>query len=267
MNKRIAVLAGCLCVSVFVSCSRQQRINGSVRVGVLSLLDNRQNVIKASDGAELISFQSLNEMLLGLKAGKVDFITLPASVSFYITGKHPELAEDAVHAKKYSVRFSFGVPVTDTPLMTRLNSAVYSLKQDGTVEKLYNRFVSDSAETQPIPETLPVIPDADTVRIVVTGDLPPLDYVSEDGIPAGFNTAFLSELSKRAKLNIKLVQSDAASRAAMLASGRADAVFWVRQIISYDTNRNVIIIHDEKTDGIVLTDYYLEDKIIPVKKR
>lgn len=62
----------------------------------------------------------------------------------------------------------------------------------------------------------PVIAGAKTVRVVVTGDLPPLDYVSMDGQPAGYNVALLSELSKVMNVNFELVTADAASRAAML---------------------------------------------------
>ena len=36
------------------------------------------------------------------------------------------------------------------------------------------------------PVEMPVIEDVDTIKVAVTGSLPLMDYVSEDGIPAGF---------------------------------------------------------------------------------
>ena len=62
----------------------------------------------------------------------------------------------------------------------------------------------------------------------MTGALPPMDYVAADGTPAGFNTAQLAEISQRIGKNIELVVVDSVDRAAALASGTVDAVFWTR---------------------------------------
>lgn len=80
------------------------------------------------------------------------------------------------------------------------------------------------------PETIamPAIEGAETVKVAVTGCLPPMDYVAPDGTPAGYNTAVLAEISTRMNKNIELVQVDSLGRAAALASGAVDAVFWTR---------------------------------------
>ena len=64
--------------------------------------------------------------------------------------------------------------------------------------------------------------------MAITGSLPPLDYVAPDGTPAGFNTAMLAEIGSRMGKNVELVQVDSIGRAAALASGAVDAVFWTR---------------------------------------
>ena len=56
--------------------------------------------------------------------------------------------------------------------------------------------------------------------------VPPIDSVAADGTPAGFNTAILAELGKRMNVNFELVQVDSLGRAAALASGQVDLVFW-----------------------------------------
>ena len=61
----------------------------------------------------------------------------------------------------------------------------------------------------------------------MTGDLPPLDFVNADGTPAGFNTAVLSEISKRIGKNIEMIQVDSAARGTALTSGQVDVIFWV----------------------------------------
>lgn len=57
------------------------------------------------------------------------------------------------------------------------------------------------------------------MKVGVTGDLPPMDYVAPDGRFAGFNTAVLAEIGKRMQRNIKLVQVDSIGRALALSEG------------------------------------------------
>ena len=82
------------------------------------------------------------------------------------------------------------------------------------------------------PVALPRIEGAPTLRVAVTGTLPPMDYVAPDGAPAGFNTAMLAEIGNRIGRNIELVQVDSVGRAAALASSVADAVFWARTVVT-----------------------------------
>ena len=72
------------------------------------------------------------------------------------------------------------------------------------------------------------IDNAETIRVGVTGDLPPIDYVDEAGIPAGFNTAVLAEISRRIGKNIELVSIESGARSIALSEGKVDAVFWSR---------------------------------------
>ena len=98
------------------------------------------------------------------------------------------------------------------------------------MDRLIQEQIEDlisGAEIAPI--ELPVIDGAETVRVAVTGALPPMDYVAADGTPAGFNTAVLAEISRRINRNIEMVFVDSMSgRSAALASGTVDAVFWTR---------------------------------------
>ena len=75
---------------------------------------------------------------------------------------------------------------------------------------------------------MPVFEGAKTVRIGVTGAIPPMDYMTPYGIPAGFNTAVLAEIGTRTGVNVELVQVDSVSRALALSQGYVDAVFWTR---------------------------------------
>ena len=93
----------------------------------------------------------------------------------------------------------------------------------------------------------------------MTGDLPPLDYVSADNKPAGFNTAVLSEIGNRILKNIELINIDSGSRAAALASKQVDVVFWAIVPVS-----EIIPSDSDKPNGVILTEPYFKDKIVHV---
>ena len=117
----------------------------------------------------------------------------------------------------------------NTALRDEFNAAITDMKADGTLDRLVKEQIDDlidSGEIKPI--ELPHFDGAETVKIAVTGALPPMDYVAADGTPAGFNTAVLAEIGQRTGKNIELVVVDSLGRAAALASGAVDAVFWTR---------------------------------------
>ena len=102
---------------------------------------------------------------------------------------------------------------------------------------------------------------ADTIKVAVTGDLPPIDFVLADGRPAGFNTAVLAEIGKRLRLNIELLNIDSGARAAALASGRADVIFWVQVYKDSDRQPDV-------PENIVLSESYFDwNKFLHIRKK
>ena len=106
---------------------------------------------------------------------------------------------------------------------------------------------------------MPKFDGADTIKVGVTGDLPPLDFVNSDGTPAGFNTALLAEISKRIKKNIELVQVDSGARAAALTSGQVDVIFWV--VVPEDDSRPKNI---DTPEGVSVTSPYYQDTVVDV---
>ena len=72
-----------------------------------------------------------------------------------------------------------------------------------------------------------VFQGAKTIKVAVTGDRPPMDYVSAGGEPLGFNTALIAEVAKRLEMNIELVNVTCAARGIALATGVCDIVFWM----------------------------------------
>ena len=87
----------------------------------------------------------------------------------------------------------------------------------------------------------------------VTGDLPPLDYVAADGVPAGFNVALMNAISDKMGAAFTFVQVEADARLSALS---IDVIFWYGNVQGYTSER----------DELLITDEYYEDNIYYVTK-
>ncbi len=191
---------------------------------------------------EIVYFDTLDAMLMALNAGDIDEITIYQAVAQYLTHGDPNLVqimtfnEDAVgNDLAHFIRrgllandFAFMFMEDNTALRDEFDAALQAIT-DAEMEKLVQDNITAAINGDEIsPIEMPVIEGAQTIKVAVTGSLPPMDYVAADGTPAGFNTALLAEISQRMGKNIELVVVDSVGRAAALASGNVDAVFWTR---------------------------------------
>ena len=192
---------------------------------------------------KIIYYDTLNALLMALNAGDINNIEIYQSVARYLCATNDNLrigpsfdvdkASDTfadLAQKNFNGNdFAFMMMESNAALRDEFNAAIAAMKADGTLERLVKEQIDDLIDGYEInPIALPKIDGAETVKVAVTGALPPMDYVAEDGTPAGFNTAMLAEIGNRIGKNIEIVVVDSLGRAAALASGTVDAVFWTR---------------------------------------
>ncbi|MBQ9565123.1 MAG: transporter substrate-binding domain-containing protein [Synergistaceae bacterium] len=172
-------------------------------------------------------FDSLMTMQMGLRAKKIDEMALPECVGLFLVDRDPHYEiQFSLHMMPSTI--SFGFRKGDTALQKDFNAAIAAMKKDGTLAKLERKFITDLGPKEPERVTFQSFKDAPTIKVAVTGDMPPIDLIAADGRPTGYNTAVLSEMGRRMKKNIRLISVDAGGRSAALASQRADVVFWYR---------------------------------------
>ena len=204
-----------------------------------------------------VFFDNLNAMQMALQSKQIDEISTYRSVARYMIAKDPRYQVLKDHSLEFVDSCCFALRDDETELRDSLNKVIKEMTSDGTLDRLTKEYITDiNTEGEPPVIDMPHFDNADTIKVAVTGDLPPLDYVSADGKPAGFNTAVLAEIGNRTLKNIELVTIDSGARAAALTSKQVDVVFWaivpVSEIIPADT---------DKPSGIILTDPYYRDKI------
>ena len=186
-------------------------------------------------------FDTLDALLLALNAKEVGAIIVPSYTAKYICSLndklklgeeyHPENATTGTAAWVLSLLsdgYSFMLQKDNTELRDAFDTQIAAMKQDGTLQKLIDEYIIKASEGgEPVAVKFEQF-EGDPIKVGVSGDLPPMDYISPDGSFAGFNTAVLAEIGKRLQKNIELVQVQNVARSLALSGGTVDVVFWTR---------------------------------------
>ena len=199
-------------------------------------------------------YANFTSMLIALNAEEIDEFAVSQSVGEYITAVNPDFAVVCA-ARITGASFVFGFKAKNGgAIRDKFNAALADMRKDGTLDALRLKYCGNPGKDTPDTVKFEEFSDAETVKIAVTGDMPPIDYIAADGTPAGFNTAILSEIGRRAKINIKLLHVETAARTTALMSGRADGVFWYQ---IYKDSKN----QPDAPEGVIFSDPYYDFNI------
>ena len=250
----------------------------AVRLGMITPLNSTEKImedilVKFEEKADIKAsekvphsvpkfFDSLQLMQMGIESGNIDAISLYNSVAAYVvtTNDKFELVPNPA-LNKISYSFCFAVRKNDAQLKTDLDKIVDDMKADGSLDKLINDYII-GVDANNIPKVeIPKIDGAETLKVGITGDLPPLDLILPDNSPAGFNTAMLAEVSKRLNKNIEIVQIESGSRATALNSKLIDVVFWA--IVPFGNDD--IPANIDKPEGVEFSAPYFKDNVAQIK--
>ena len=194
--------------------------------GFVKQVEETLNVSIASH--KPVYFDNLNSMLAALQAGQIQEISTYTSVARYMIAKDPHYALLEDHSLEFIDSFCFALREEDTELKDSLNMVIKEMQDDGTLGKLAKEYITDiKTDSEPPAIELPHFDGADTIKVAVTGDLPPLDYVSQD------------------------------ARAAALTSKQADVIFWAIVPVS-----EIIPADSDTPAGVVVTAPYFKDKVV-----
>ena len=223
------------------------------------------NMLKAlHDERHVIHFyDNLTAMLMALESGRVDEVSLPESTAKYI------MKNDNDYQILFTVlmpsAISFGFRAEDKGLCEDFSKIIEAMKEDGTLKALEEKYIKNADKAPEAVAFEKFGDDAGTITVAVTGDMPPVDFIAEDGKPAGYNTAVLSEIGKRMKKNISLINIEAGARSSALVSGRADVIFWYRSTKGITMPEDATIKENplnaamkDSSEGIILSAPYYE---------
>jgi len=207
---------------------------------------------------DFLTFPSVIEALMALKTGKVDtLLSMDATASMMAaldstlyTYIDPRLADLA------SISLSMVVAKNNEALGEALNEAIHTLEENGTLALLANAIFG--GETPDVSEAELA---GDPLRVGVTGDIPPVDFVDASGNPAGYNVNLMDQVGALLQRPIEFVQITKGAALTALATGRIDILFWQEQALSED----VIAMVGDLSDSVFVTDPYLKVSVTAIE--
>lgn len=208
----------------------------------------------------VVFFNDLNSMLAALKSNQIGRFGTSYRVAEYIAARNDDV-EIINYNLKPILGYSMAMNEKDSAQIDEINNAITAMKKDGTLAKLIDENITN-LKGDPVAVDLPKINGASTLKVAVTGDMPGMDCILADGTPAGFNVAFLSELSKRINKNFELVSINSNARGAALSSGQVDALFWV--VGTYDQDGNALPYPLDSMKGVAISLPYMMDSRVGV---
>lgn len=278
IKKIIALAAACIfTAAIFTGCGDDKKVEAPAtseyKIGMLRHMNASEkdfnNFVKEIAGTfnlkmtshEPIFFDSLTAMQMALDSDQIQTFSTYKCVANYLVARNPQFEITDKDSLEFIDAFCLAIRESDKELIGVVDKAVREMRDDGTLDRLTQKYITDIKADEEIPAVEIVnIPGASTIKVAVTGDLPPLDYIDAEGKAAGFNTAVLAEISRRIGKNIELVQVESGARAAALSSGRVDISFWAIVPVG-----EIIPANADKPDGVELTAPYYRGRIVHVK--
>jgi ABC-type amino acid transport substrate-binding protein len=253
-SKCIALCAAiALCVSLLTSCAGGATSNDADGDGIpynsdedfagkqLILLNTpgeaqRHNAIIEEVDASIeflapILADTLSDMISNLKSGRADYAIVFTPTAKYFTAEdttlgYTEMLTPSNAPERPVLRYTVAMTTReeDTELLDKINSAISALKADGTLDSLLGEFIDGLSVAAT--DAIPVIDGAETIKIGITGDNPPADYIDPSGNPAGFNVELTKAIAAKAGFNVEFVTIPSSARFTALESGRTDVHFF-----------------------------------------
>ena len=261
-KKLLAVLLAGLMLLSLVACGGKESTDKS---GVLQM-EMLQSAVKHTDDCSINAgsksreiYSNLSAALMDLESGKIVTLCLDETVAKYIVAQNDKFEFSS--SGPYKTSFSMLTKESNTEVYNILNNAIKEMKADGTLDSLIANELKAYINSDPTPKALPHFDGAKTIKIGVTGDLPPMDFVAANGQAAGFNIALLTEIANRAKVNFELVQIETGARAMALSTDKVDAVFWSKSM----TCSLCGTARTEMPEGTIITEVYFSDATAEIK--
>ena len=229
----VLALFACLSTGIAQDAGAVQKYGNIGRLSKLNISEDELNdvlkdIMVNSICDRYVFYDTMNDMLMALNRGDIVVLETDQNTVRYIVSRNDHIVDRPPYMNPNTLIFCMLLREEDTKLRNQISACIAEMNKDGTMEAMKQTYIEDViAGEEPDAIETQVFPGAKTIKVAVTGDRPPMDYVSAAGEPLGFNTALIAEVAKRLELNIEMVSVTCAARGIALATGVCDMVFWM----------------------------------------
>lgn len=230
----LLMVALSFCLTVYADDGAVQKYGNIGRLSKLNITEDELNevlkdIMVNSICNRYVFFDTMTDMLMALNRGDIVVLETDQNTVRYIASRNDNIVDRPPYLNPNNLMFSVLLRGEDVELRDQISNSIAEMEADGTIEEMKQRYIEDVIVSGNDPGVVvpEVFPGARTIKVAVTGDRPPMDYVSAGGEPVGFNTALISEIGKRLGINIEFVTVDCGARGIALATGVCDIVFWM----------------------------------------
>ena len=175
-----------------------------------------------------VFYDTMTDMLMALNRGDIVVLETDQNTVRYIASRNEHIVDRPPYMNPNMLVFCMLLRADDAELRDQISACITEMTEDCTIETLKQSYIENViAGEEPGAIQPENYPDARTIKVAVTGDRPPMDYVSAGGEAIGFNTAMITEIAKRLNMNVKLVNVSTQARGMALATSVCDIVFWM----------------------------------------
>ena len=227
----MAVLS--VCLTVCADDGAVQKYGDIGRLSKLNITEDELNevlkdIMVNSICNRYVFYDTMTDMLMALNRGDIVVLETDQNTVRYIASRNDNIVDRPPYLNPNNLMFSVLLRGEDVELRDQISNSIAEMEEDGTIEEMRQRYIEDVIVGDDPDVVVPQkFQGARTIKVAVTGDRPPMDFVSAGGEPVGFNTALISEIGKRLGINIEFVTVDCGARGIALATGVCDIVFWM----------------------------------------
>lgn len=187
------------------------------------------------------AYKNFDEALFSLKSKETDAVWACDVSTDYLLKVNDGLrkADDELTSdiqRTDAPRFSFGMALkkdSGEKLRDEINEALAGIKADGTLDGIISKYVDKAEyyETETgkkerfYPENMKNRSGNGTIKVGITGAVPPLELLDENMEPYGFCVALMDEIAARTGKKVRFVYIDNETAFTSLVSGRVDLLF------------------------------------------
>ncbi|MGN0316314.1 MAG: transporter substrate-binding domain-containing protein [Lachnospira sp.] len=203
--------------------------------------------------AKLVYGNSLPDAYMSVQQGKSDaFVFDRLQVEYALAS---ETLDDLVIMNEVldTAEIVVGIALGEEELLDSVNAFIAQIKSDGTLEDMYNRWVTDADEAMPEIDK-PTNPTR-TLNVGTSGLVAPMNYYASNQQLTGFDVEMIKRLALYLNMDIHLEAMSFDALVASLETGKLDMVV---------SDLNVT---EERKEVMLMSDPYLVTETVVVVKK